>query len=168
MYADDAELGHKNSYSQKSIMETTLIQMPAKNLQGIDGKMKAGHVGLRTTDYEGTIQWYTEKLGFRVLKRYAVGDLQLAFLALANDDNFWLEVLSGGITGTPQDPSQPIVSGFQHFCLEVEDVDETIATLRERGVTVSREPFNVPPIGKRCGFITDLYGNVIELMGTIR
>lgn len=150
-----------------STMENTLIEMPAKNAHGINGTMKAGHVGLRTTDYEGTIRWYTEKLGFRTLKKYAVGELHMAFLAPANDDNFWLEVLSGGATGTAHDSSQPIVSGFQHFCLAVEDVDETLAALRERGVTVSREPFNVPVIGKRCGFITDLYGNVIELMGNI-
>jgi catechol 2,3-dioxygenase-like lactoylglutathione lyase family enzyme len=148
-------------------MNNSTIEMPAKNPQGINGKMKAGHVGLRTPDFEGTIQWYTEKLGFRVLKKHTAGELQLAFLAPANDDNFWIEVLSGGITGTPQDPSQPIVSGFQHLCINVENVDETLATLRERGVNISREPFNVPPIGKRCGFITDLYGNAIELMGTI-
>jgi len=143
------------------------MELPAKVPQGINGKMRGAHVGLRTPDFEGTIHWYTEKLGFRILKKWAVGDLQLAFLAPANDDNFWLEVLSGGLPGAPPNPAHPIGSGFQHLCLEVNNVEETLAALREKGVPVAREPFDVPPIGKRCGFITDLHGNVIEFAANL-
>jgi lactoylglutathione lyase len=57
--------------------------------------------------------------------------------------------------------------GFQHLCLEVDDVEETLAALREKGVQVVREPFDVSAIGKRCGFITDLHGNVIEFAANI-
>jgi lactoylglutathione lyase len=149
-------------------MENTVIEMPEKNAEGINGKMKAGHVGLRTTDYEGTISWYTEKLGFRLLKRWEVGDLKMAYLAPANDDHFWLEVLNGGITGSHHDPSQPVISGFQHLCIDVENVDETLTALRERDVKVLREPFNIPAIGKRCGFIADLFDNVIEFTENIQ
>ena len=143
-------------------MENTSLETPAKNPQGITGQIRAAHVGLRTTDYEGTIQWYTEKLGFRVLKKWTMGELQLALLAPANDDAFSLEVLCGGITGTPQDASQPIVSGFQHLCFEVEDVDETLAVLRTQGIQVVQEPFDVLEISRRCGFVADLHGNVLE------
>jgi lactoylglutathione lyase len=145
-----------------------MITMPEKNTEGINGKMRAAHVALRTTDYEGTITWYAEKLGFRLLKKWAVGELKLAFMAPANDNNFWLEILNGGIIETAQDLSQPIISGFQHLCFDVENVDETLSTLRERGVKVIREPFNVAAIGKRCGFIVDLFGNVIEFAEDIR
>lgn len=148
-------------------MENTGMELPAKVPQGINGKMRGAHVGLRTTNFEGTIHWYTEKLGFRIHKKWTVGDLQLAFLAPANDDNFCLEVLSGGLPDAQPTSSHPISSGFQHFCLEVDNVDETLAALRERGVQVAREPFNVPPIGKRCGFITDLHGNVIEFAANL-
>lgn len=141
--------------------------MPPKVPQGLNGKMRGAHVGLRTPDFEGTIRWYTDKLGFRVLKKWTVGALQLAFLAPANDDSFWLEVLSEAMTPPQPPPSHPISSGFHHFCLEVDNVDETLAALRKKGVTVSREPFNVPPIGKRCGFITDLQGNVIEFAANL-
>lgn len=41
-------------------MNDTMIELPEKDPRGITGKMKAAHVGLRTPDYEGTIQWYTE------------------------------------------------------------------------------------------------------------
>ena len=94
-------------------------------------------------------------------------ELQLAFLAPANDDNFWIEVLGGGLSDPQPNATHPISSGFQHLCLEVDDVEETLATLRARSVTVAREPFNVPPIVKRCGFVTDLHGNVIEFAANI-
>jgi len=119
-------------------------------------------MGLRTTDYEASIAWYIEKLGFRLLKKWTAGELKMAFLAPANDDSFWIELLNGGIGETKQDPSQPIISGYQHLCIAVAHVDETLAEMRERGVNVIREPFDVPAIGKRCGFIVDLFGNVIE------
>ena len=144
-----------------------MIELPAKVPQGINGKMRGAHVGLRTTDFEGTLRWYTEKLGFRVLKQWSVGDLQLAFLAPANDDHFWIEVLSGGIPYAQPNPVQPISSGFQHLCLEVDNVDETLKVLREKDVQVTREPFNVPAIGKRCGFVADLQGNVIEFAANL-
>jgi lactoylglutathione lyase len=148
-------------------MENTMLPLPAKNAEGINGTLRADHVGLRTLDFEGTIGWYTEKLGFRLIKQLVVGDLQLAFLAPANDDNFWVEVLSNGPVSAPQAAAAPIVSGFQHLCFSVENVDETLAVLRARGVQVVREPFNVPPIGKRCGFVVDLHGNTLEFMQNI-
>jgi lactoylglutathione lyase len=87
-------------------METAGIELLAKVAQGINGKMRGAHVGLRTTDFEGTINWYAETLGFRILKKWMVGELQLAFLAPANDDNFWIEILSGGIANVPPTPTQ--------------------------------------------------------------
>jgi lactoylglutathione lyase len=150
-------------------METpiTPLQLPERNTNSIFSSFRAGHVGLRTTDYEGLIQWYTEKLDFRLLKKFSNGDLKMAFLAPANDDNFWIEILSGGIADTAQDPSLPIISGFQHLCIDVDSVDHVLAELKIRGVKVAREPFNVPVIGKRCGFVADLCGNIIELAENI-
>jgi lactoylglutathione lyase/glyoxylase I family protein len=141
--------------------------MPRKNTEGINGKIKCAHIGLRTTDYEGSIQWYIEKLGFRLLKKWQAGELKMAFLAPANDDNFWVEILNGGISASGQDPSQPIISGYQHLCFDVESVDDAFAAFRERDIKILREPFNVAAIGKRCGFIADLHGNVIELTENI-
>lgn len=148
-------------------MENIPLEIPEIMSQRIIKQLRAAHVGLRTTDYEGTIQWYTEKLGFRVLHKWAMANLQLALLAPANDDNFCLEVLCGGIVGSPQDPAQPTVSGYQHLCFEVDNVDEALAVLRVQGLQVMQEPFNVPEIGKRCGFVADLHGNVLEFASSI-
>lgn len=138
------------------------ITLPVKNNQSIFNSMRAAHVGLRTIDFEGLINWYVEKLDFRVIKKFSNGDLKMAFLAPANDDNFWIEILTGGSTVAIQNSALTISSGFQHFCIEVNSVDDTLAELANRGIDVVRGPFNVPAIAMRCCFINDLYGNVIE------
>ena len=149
-------------------MNQNTIALPAKVPQGVNGTMCGAHVGLRTTDFAGTLNWYADKLGFRLLHTWTVGELQLAFLAPANDDSFWLEVLCEGAPGLEPAPTPPVRLGYHHFCLQVADVDATLAALRERGVAVVREPFDVPAIGKRCGFIADLHGNVIEFAADLR
>jgi len=124
--------------------------------------MRAAHVGIRTTDYNGLINWYIKKLDFRLVHKFNAGELLLAFLAPANHDHFFIEIY--GSNEPDKKVPEAGTSGFQHLCIEVDNVDNTLAELRSRGVNVVREPFNVPAIAKRCGFIADLYGNTIELI----
>jgi lactoylglutathione lyase/glyoxylase I family protein len=42
--------------------------------------------------------------------------------------------------------------GYHHFCLNVTSVDETVATLRSRGVTIVTEPFELAAISRRLAF----------------
>jgi lactoylglutathione lyase/glyoxylase I family protein len=143
----------------------TPITLPERKPENIFSDMRAGHVGIRTTDYEGLIKWYIEKMEFRLIHKWNVGDLKMTYLAPANDDNFWIEILSNGTNDVVH---TPVVSGFQHLCFDVDSVDRTLAELNKRGVKTMREPFNVPAIGKRCAFIADLSGNVIELTESIK
>ena len=55
------------------------------------------------------------------------------------------------------------VAGYHHFCMNVDSVDETLAELRRRAVTVIGEPFDLPAISRRLAFFADLWGNMIEL-----
>jgi hypothetical protein len=41
--------------------------------------------------------WYAEKLDFRVLHEWPYGEMQLAYLSPADDDDFHLEILAGPI-----------------------------------------------------------------------
>lgn len=121
-----------------------------------------GHIGVWTTDFEGLINWYVQNLEFRLIRQVDLGHLQLAFLAPATDDNFWLEVLCDKLKAGAQTPTQPATTGYLHFCLDVANVDQTLAEVNRRGIPTVRGPFDVPPIGKRCGFIADPLGNLIE------
>lgn len=121
--------------------------------------LKAGHLAIRTSEYEALIKWYGEKLDFRLIHEWTVGDMQLAFMALPNDSTFLIEIL--GI----KDP-KPVNTlegnlGYDHLCFHVENLDETLQELNKRGVPVIRS-FSVPAIGKRVAFIADPFGHKIE------
>lgn len=129
--------------------------------------MRGAHVAVRVPDFEASKKWYVEKLDFRIVHEWPFGDLQLAYLAPANDDNFWIELLAGGNPAPAANYTDLNESlhpaGYHHFCLDVKSVDETIAELRKRGVTIVGEPFNLAAIGKRLAFLSDPWGNLIEL-----
>lgn len=147
--------------------QKTTIIIPAKNTNSPFSQMRGAHVAVRVPDFEASKKWYVEKLDFRILHEWPFGDLQLAYLAPANDDNFWIELLAGG-NPTPAanytDLNESLhPAGYHHFCLDVKNVDETIAELRKRGVNIVGEPFDLAAIGKRLAFLSDPWGNLIEL-----
>ena len=47
--------------------------------------------------------------------------------------------------------------------MDVTSVDDTLAVLRERGVTIVAEPFVLPAISRKLAFFADPFGNLIEL-----
>lgn len=152
--------------------QITTIKLPSRNEASIFSNMRGAHVGLRAADYNTIVKWYQEKLDFRLLHEWPFGDLQLAYMAPANDDNFWVEILAGG-NPVPQadytDLGESLhPAGYHHFCIDVTDVDETIAELRRRDVNIVGEPFDLPVIGKRLGFIADPFGNIIEFASPLK
>jgi lactoylglutathione lyase/glyoxylase I family protein len=94
-------------------------------------------------------------------------DQKLAYVAPPTDDEFFVEILGGGSPHPKQGYSDLGDSlryaGHHHFCLNVARVDDTVAELRRRGVTIVTEPFELPVIGRRLAFLADPYGNLIEL-----
>lgn len=74
---------------------STIINVPTRNTDSKLSSIKGAHVALRVPDFEASKRWYTEKLDFRVVHEWPFRDLQLAYLAPANDDNFWIELLAG-------------------------------------------------------------------------
>jgi lactoylglutathione lyase/glyoxylase I family protein len=123
-------------------------------------------------DFQASRKWFIEKLDFRVLHEWPFADQHLAYLAPPNDDSFQVELLGDG-NPNPQkkyaDLSESLRNaGYHHFCLNVESVDETLAELRRRGVTIVGEPFNLEAISRRLGFISDPWGNIIEFAEVIQ
>jgi glyoxylase I family protein len=141
--------------------------MPAKNAASPFSSIKGSHIALRVPDFEASKRWFMEKLDFRVIHEWPFGDLKLAYLAPANDDAFWIEILAGGTPAARPDHASLDESlneaGYHHFCLNVQSVDETLAELRRRGVAIVGEPFDLEAIGRRLAFFADPWGNLIEL-----
>ncbi len=152
-------------------MNKATISVPVKNTQSVFNSVKGAHVALRVPDFEASKKWYVEKLDFRVIHEWLFGDLQLAYLAPPNDDNFWIELLAGA-NPAPQhvytDLNESLhPAGYHHFCLNVSSVDATLDELKKREVTIIGEPFDLPVIGKRLAFFSDIDGNLIELAETL-
>jgi catechol 2,3-dioxygenase-like lactoylglutathione lyase family enzyme len=142
---------------------------PAKNTASPFADMRGHHVAVRTPSLAEAKAFYVGKLDFRVVAEWPYADEQLAYLAPPTDDHFYIEVLGGGKTLPAE--ARPYTDlgdslkyrGFHHFCLNVTSVDETIAKLRVRGVTIVTEPFVLPAIGRKLAFFADPFGNLIEL-----
>ncbi|MET1056696.1 MAG: VOC family protein [Pedobacter sp.] len=154
------------SASAQADPETGFV-MPALNTQSPLAGMSGNHVGIRVPDYKAAVKWYTEKLDFRVIKEWPYADEQLAYLAPANSNDFWLEVLAEG-------KLKPVVkfndlgksleeSGYHHICLHVDDMDKTLTELKKRGVTLVGQPFYLDVISRKLAFFQDPWGNMIEL-----
>ncbi|MET0292931.1 MAG: VOC family protein [Steroidobacteraceae bacterium] len=142
---------------------------PAQNRASPLADLRGHHVAVRTPDLETAKRWYVEKLDFRVVAEWDYADEKLAYLAPPADDHFYVEILGGGAPA-PQNvrPYADLAdslkyAGYHHFCLNVDSVDATVATLRTRGVTIVAEPFDLPAIHRRLAFFGDPFGNLIEL-----
>jgi glyoxylase I family protein len=140
---------------------------PPKNPSSPFASLVGPHVAVRVPDYESGKNWYVDKLDFRVLHEWPFGDLQLAYLALPNNNGFHVEILGGDQPDMPAVYTTvddgPQAAGYYHVCMRVDSVDAALAELKRRGVTLIGEPFDLEAISSRWGFFADPWGNIIEL-----
>jgi glyoxylase I family protein len=125
------------------------------------------HAAIRVPDYEASKRWFVDQLGWRVVQEWMYGELQLAYLAPSDDDHFHVEIL-GGPGAAPQPTYESVDAsltehGLNHVCIQVASVDDSLAELRRRGVTIVGEPFELDAIASRLAFFADPFGNLFEL-----
>ncbi len=117
------------------------------------------HVEIVPSDVERTIRFYTEVLGFEVKSRQPVdmGPLrEVVYLTLGDT---MIELLAA--TGAEAASTAEWQVGYRALALEVEDMDQTVAYLQERGVPIVWGPVTIGP-SKRAE-IRDPDGLAIEL-----
>jgi lactoylglutathione lyase/glyoxylase I family protein len=151
----------------------SVVRLPAKNSTSPFADLQGNHVAVRVPDFEKGVRWYVDKLDFRVVHEWPFADQKLVYLAPANDDNFTVELLAGGDPLPIPKPAYKDLgdslrqAGYHHFCLVVKNMDETLAELRKRGVTVVAESFYLDAINRKLAFISDPFGNLIELAESV-
>lgn len=116
------------------------------------------HTRMRVSDLDQTIRFYTNVLGLEVLERKtSPRGSQLAFLKVPNSE--------GLIELTSFPPSGPVTvqEDLVHLAFQVESLDETIASLKAKGVKVTDGPTQTSS-GSRFIFIDAPDGYEVELI----
>ena len=132
------------------------------------------HVALRATDFDRTVKFYTEGLGFRVHHAFAVpGRIDRAAFLDAGDGRY-VEIFGPDSSvqseGRRRAPGEERTEGaLLHFCLRVADTDAAYARALAAGAesrvaprtsTLNRDPL----VEVRIAFVTGPEGEVIEFL----
>ncbi|HET9575990.1 MAG TPA: VOC family protein [Nitrospira sp.] len=116
------------------------------------------HTRMRVSDMDQTIAFYTDVLGLEVLERKtSPRGSHLAFLRVPNSDEL-IELCSFPPSG-PVHVQEDLV----HLAFQVENLDDTIASLNKKGVRVTDGPTNTSS-GSRFIFIDAPDGYEVELI----
>ena len=93
---------------------------------------KIHKIAVITDDIEGAVAFYTQKLGLTVVERFATED---------DEDYVFLD--AGGILLElmPQ-KTMGQDAGFHHISFEVDSVEASAQELKDKGVTITKEPFD--------------------------
>jgi glyoxylase I family protein len=132
------------------------------------------HVAVRAVDFDESIRFYTEGLGFRVHFPFSVpGRIDRAAFLDTGDGRF-VELFGPGsivqAEGRRRHPSEEKTEGaLLHFCLKVADTDASYARAMAAGALSRVEPRSVrlgddPLVEVRIAFVTGPNGEVIEFM----
>lgn len=117
--------------------------------------MKIGrihHVAIICSDYHRSKSFYSEVLGFEIVNETYRSDRNSYKLDLSVNGLYQIELFS--FPNPPQRVSRPEAQGLRHLAFAVENIEETIATLNEKGVVT--EPIRVDEhTGKRFTFFED-------------
>jgi len=118
---------------------------------------------LRVGDLERSIQFYTDVLGMKLLRRndYPDGKFTLAFLGYGGEaDEAVIELTyNWGVE------SYDLGSGYGHIALEVDDVYLATDAIRERGGKILRDAGPMSAGTSIIAFVEDPDGYAIELIG---
>jgi len=118
--------------------------------------MRMLHLGLRVTDLERSLAFYTA-VGYAELGRVPETPFgSLTMLQLPGDPFVSLELV--------HDPERPVedISAVNHLVIQVDDLDATLTELAANGVEV--EPVSEPGPDTRTSWLTDPDGYRIEVV----
>ncbi|MED3660792.1 methylmalonyl-CoA epimerase [Ureibacillus sp. FSL K6-8385] len=107
---------------------------------------KIDHIGIAVKNLDETVKYYTEVLGLKLerIEEVPTQNVRVAFIDAGNVHIELLEPLSE--EGAIYNHIQKRGEGIQHVCFSVDNIRETMAELKEKGVRLlSDEP--IPAAG---------------------
>jgi catechol 2,3-dioxygenase-like lactoylglutathione lyase family enzyme len=107
---------------------------------------KVDHIHLKAVDVDKTANWYVDKLGAKITFEGRFKGSKVYYFDISGF-NF---IVFGKLEGeegdkAPNEPSPKTRFGADHFGFAVEDMQETVADLRAKGVTILEEPWSPRP-----------------------
>lgn len=110
------------------------------------------HVAVICSNYEQSKHFYVNILGFEVIQETYREARQSYKLDLRVGEKDAIELFS--FPDPPSRPTTPEACGLRHLAFEVEDLDQTVASLQSHGIEV--EPIRLDDLtGKRFTFFRD-------------
>ncbi len=146
----------------------------AEHMQAASSGNGFHHVAVRAIDFDATLRFYVEGLGFRVHFPFSVtGRIDRAAFLDAGDGRY-VEVFGQGSQiqseGRRRHPDEERTEGaLLHFCLRAADTDASYArAISAGGVSrvepVTRRLSEDPVVEVRIAFVTGPNGEVIEFL----
>jgi glyoxylase I family protein len=118
------------------------------------------HIAILTDDYEQSKRFYTEVLGFEVIRETYRAERQSWKLDLAIAGHYQVELFS--FPDFRERGSYPEAKGLRHLAFAVDNVEAAAAELKEKKVPV--EPVRIDELtNKKFVFFTDPNGQPLEL-----
>jgi glyoxylase I family protein len=118
------------------------------------------HIAILAGDYEISKQFYTEILGFQVIKETYREERNSYKLDLSINGTYQVELFS--FPDYKERASFPEAKGLRHLAFSVENIEASVQELLEKGITV--QGIRVDEItGKKFCFFYDPNGQPLEL-----
>jgi lactoylglutathione lyase len=126
--------------------------------------MRVLHTMIRVTDLEKSLNFYTNILGMKLLRRheYPDGKFTLAFVGFGDEKNHAVIELTYNWDVTAYDKG----NAFGHIAIEVEDAYKACELIKTKGGKVIREAGPMQHGSTVIAFIEDPVGYKIELIQT--
>lgn len=120
------------------------------------------HIAFNTENMEKTLEFYCGCLGFEKIfeLKHEDGTRWIEYLKIPGKLGQFFEIFYDATKRVSIDNE---TIGYNHFCLEVDDIEETAAHLRAKGIKLDKEPKMGLDFNYQC-WARDPDGNRIEFM----
>jgi len=120
--------------------------------------MELIHTCYRITDVDRSVAFY-EALGFEERRRMPIREEAInVFMGLPGDGDRLELTYNFGVD------AYDIGTGYGHIAVSVDDLEQTLARLKEQGIDPEREPYRVREGGSLLCFVRDPDGYRVELI----
>lgn len=122
------------------------------------------HIALNASDFERSLRFYTEALGFTVYRRWGKPEERMIAL-LDTGDGSYIELFSNGVPSGEVDTKQ--AGAFAHLAFHVKDTDAAYERAMAYGAESHIAPkyatlASEPPIHVRLAFVKGPDGEQLE------